>query len=96
MAQAHEMPNVLEAQRAHDELVSVALARAKLDRYEAHWLIVAYRTRAHRLLELASFAHCSSSAKRRVVIHRTGECGGLGVVFAPMGLGAADQIEIAK
>src|SRR5690606_19143093 len=59
MAQAHEMANVLEAQRAHEELLGVALARAKLDRHEAHWLIVAYRTQVNRLLGIASFAEYS-------------------------------------
>src|SRR5690606_26215853 len=37
----------------------VALARAKLDRHEAHWLIVAYRTQVNRLLGIASFAEYS-------------------------------------
>src|SRR5690606_24101373 len=59
MAQAHEITNVLEAQRAHEELLGVALARAKLDRHEAHWLIVAYRTQVNRLLGIASFAEYS-------------------------------------
>ncbi len=59
MAQAHEISNVLQAQRAHEELLNVALTRAKLDRHEAHWLIVAYRTQANRLLGLASFAEYS-------------------------------------
>ena len=53
------MANVLEAQRAHEELLGVALARAKLDRHEAHWLIVAYRTQVNRLLGIASFAEYS-------------------------------------
>src|SRR5690606_9632426 len=59
MAQAHEISNVLEAQHAHEELLNVALARAKLDRHEAHWLVVAYRTQANRLLGCASFAEYS-------------------------------------
>ena len=59
MAQAHDIRSVLQAQRAHEELLSVALARAKLDRHEAHWLIVAYRTQANRLLGLGSFAEYS-------------------------------------
>ena len=59
MAQAHVIPNAIEAQRAHEELLNVALTRAKLDRHEAHWLIVAYRTQANRLLGCASFAEYS-------------------------------------
>ena len=59
MAQAHEISNVLQAQRAHEELLNVALARAKLDRHEAHWLVVAYRAQANRLLGCASFAEYS-------------------------------------
>src|SRR5690606_40492021 len=41
---------------AHEELLNVALTRAKLDRHETHWLMVAYRTQANRLLGIASFA----------------------------------------
>ncbi len=59
MAQAHVFSNVLEAERAHEELVRIACERAKLDRHEAHWLIVAYRTQANRLLGCASFAEYS-------------------------------------
>ena len=44
---------------AHEELLNVALTRAKLDRHETHWLMVAYRTQANRLLGIASFAEYS-------------------------------------
>src|SRR5690606_4924611 len=57
--EAREISNVLQAQRAHEELLNVALTRAKLDRHETHWLIVAYRTQANRLLGIASFAEYS-------------------------------------
>ncbi len=59
MAQAHVIPNVLEAERAHEELLRIAFERAKLDRHEGHWLMVAYRTQANRLLGVASFAEYS-------------------------------------
>ena len=59
MAQAHEISNVLQAERAHEELLRIACERAKLDRHEAHWLMVAYRAQANRLLGIASFREYS-------------------------------------
>ena len=59
MAQVHVIPNALEAERAHEELLRIACERARLDRHEAHWLMVAYRTQANRLLGIASFAEYS-------------------------------------
>jgi hypothetical protein len=42
-------------QRAHNELVQLARGRAGLDCEEAHWLLVALRSGAHRRLGFASF-----------------------------------------
>src|SRR5678816_1222413 len=42
-------------ERAHAELVRLARTRAGLDSEEAHWLLIALRSGAHRRLGFASF-----------------------------------------
>jgi hypothetical protein len=45
-----EKPPVPDWKRAHDELVRLAKTRARLDRDEGHWLVVAAREGTHARL----------------------------------------------
>jgi hypothetical protein len=47
-------------EQAHAELVRLARGRAGLDSEEAHWLLIALRSGAHRRLGFASFLESAS------------------------------------